>query len=674
MNNIKKILVANRGEIACRIIKTIKKMGLMAVSVYSDADTFALHRKLADESFYLGQSESNRSYCNIDAVCQAIDKSGADAVHPGYGFLSENPEFAQRLEKMNVVFIGPSYKSMLLMANKISAKKIAQQSGVNVIPGYIGKIDNHSHCMEIAKEIGYPLIIKAAAGGGGKGMRIIYSESEMKIGLQSAMDEAKKSFGDGDAFIERYIKNTRHIEIQVLGDKHGNHVCLGERECSIQRRYQKIIEEAPSTFVTQESREQLYKQSIGLVKKIGYFSAGTIEFAADNDTGCFYFLEMNTRLQVEHPVTELVVTINNNPLDLVKEMINIANDEKLTFRQNDVRISGHAFESRIYSEDPEQNFTPITGRLSQYVKPKESKSIRIDDGIETGDIISVFYDPMIAKLCSYGTNRKSAINTMSEALSNFYISGIRTNTSFLESIFSHSAFIDARISTSFINQYYTKGFSSETSEPKLLRVFTAISIYLHLLQEHHNFLMFTSSEEAQTSLIGRWVAVLGSNETYMGLEVRKIKKGYMLAIQEDQAIRIKTYYEIGEPFIEASINDDLYKIKIISNSINKFVLSYKGYSILSIVYRQNASALLDIMPKDKDPTLSKDVISSMTGVLVDIFVKPGDHVTKNTPIFIIEAMKMQNTIFSTRDGIIEIVHFKTGDTLKTGQIILSYTD
>ena len=453
---IKKILIANRGEIACRIIKTAKKLKIKTVSIYSDSDINAEHVLMSDESYYLGPSEASKSYLNISKIIEICKKAKVDAVHPGYGFLSENPNFVRELTKNKIIFIGPSENAIISMGDKIKSKRIAEKASVNVVPGFIGEINNVNQAKEISKNIGFPVIIKASAGGGGKGMRIVNSEENVEEAFLRASSEAKNSFGDERLFVEKYLVEPRHIEIQIIADNYGNVVSLGERECSIQRRNQKVIEEAPSSFLDETLRRDMSTQAIMLAKEVEYSSAGTVEFIVDKDKN-FYFLEMNTRLQVEHPVTEMITG-----LDLVNEMINVANNKKLSFSQKDIKLNGWAFESRIYAEDPYKGFLPSIGRLTKYSPPSEDKSmdyeIRNDTGVKEGDEISIFYDPMIAKLSTWGKDRKSAIKFMEKALDEFCISGLKNNLSFLSSIYLNPKFVDGEISTAFIEKEFKNGF------------------------------------------------------------------------------------------------------------------------------------------------------------------------------------------------------------------------
>lgn len=484
-----KVLIANRGEIAVRIIKTLKKLGIKSVAVYSEADTNALHLDLADEAIFIGNSPATDSYLCIPHIISAIRKSGAQAVHPGYGFLSENPQFAEALAKEKVVLIGPSAECIRSMGDKIEAKKMAEKAGVSTVPGYLGVIDSPNHAIKIAKKIGFPVMVKAAAGGGGRGMRVVKNAEEMEDAFVSASNEAMNSFKDNRVFIEKYITNPRHIEIQVLADKHGNVLCLGERECSIQRHHQKIIEEAPSPFLSEKTRKQMYKQSFKLVREINYFSAGTVEFIVDSKEN-FYFMEMNTRLQVEHCVTELIYDV-----DLVEQMIRVAAGERLTINQSDIKPNGWAIESRICAEDPSRGFLPSSGRIIRYEEPPRSSSIRIDSSITEGIEVSMFYDQMISKLCTHAPTREEAIKTMQKALGEYVISGIAHNISFLQAIMQNPKFIAGDISTNFIGQEYPEGFlgAELTSEITKTLLAATIEFSIFMASMLNNFSPFLTS-------------------------------------------------------------------------------------------------------------------------------------------------------------------------------------
>ncbi|MFN7039504.1 MAG: acetyl-CoA carboxylase biotin carboxylase subunit, partial [Alphaproteobacteria bacterium] len=537
-NVFEKILIANRGEIACRIIRTAKRMGIKTVAVYSESDTNALHVKEADEAFYIGPSPATESYLSIEKIMMAIRATGAQAVHPAYGFLSENKKFALALKKERVTLIGPTPKAIGDMGDKIEAKKLAEAAGVSTVPGYMGIIKNADEAITIANKIGFPVIVKAAAGGGGRGMRVVRSESEIREAFRSASSEARNSFSDDRVFIEKFIEQPRHIEIQLLADKFGNAVCLGERECSIQRHHQKVIEEAPSPFIDEATRVKMYEQVKSLAKKVGYYSAGTVEFIVDPNRN-FYFLEMNTRLQVEHCVTELITGI-----DLVEQMIRIAAGEKLSFTQDDVKLNGWAIESRIYAEDPSRGFLPSSGRITQYSEPVRSPNIRIDTGVEEGGEVSMFYDAMISKLCTHAETRDEAIKHMQHALGQYVIRGISHNISFLEAIMAHPRFISGDISTNFIEDEYPEGFlgaelTSETSQNIL-----ASAIHMYLTEYKRNAAITGYLPGRQHQISTRWVVTIEGVSYTVFIKPVSEGNGYNIR-QERQRLYVRSNWVIG---------------------------------------------------------------------------------------------------------------------------------
>ena len=526
----KKILIANRGEIACRVIKTARKMGIRTVAVYSDADRDALHVKMADEAIHIGPPPASESYIVIDKIMDAIRQSGAEAVHPGYGFLSENSKFAEALEKAGVAFIGPPVGAIEAMGDKITSKKLAQEAKVSTVPGHMGLIEDAEEAVKIATEIGYPVMIKASAGGGGKGMRIAWNDAEAREGFQSSKNEAKSSFGDDRIFIEKFVTQPRHIEIQVLGDKHGNCIYLGERECSIQRRNQKVIEEAPSPFLDEKTRKAMGEQAVALAKAVDYSSAGTVEFIVDGEKN-FYFLEMNTRLQVEHPVTELITGV-----DLVEQMIRVAHGEKLAIAQKDVKLNGWAIESRLYAEDPFRNFLPSIGRLSRYRPPEEGRYdngtiIRNDTGVFEGGEISMFYDPMIAKLCTWGEDRTTAIDAMSEALDNFEVEGIGHNLPFLSAVMDHERFRSGNITTAFIEEEYPEGFEGvEINGDNRSRIAAAAAV-LNMISELRRTRLSGVLANHKRKVSKEWVAVVDGKQ--LPLKLRKMhNEGAVVTLSE----------------------------------------------------------------------------------------------------------------------------------------------
>jgi len=555
----KKILIANRGEIACRVIKTAKKMGIATVAVYSDADADALHVKMADEAIHIGPPPANESYIVIEKIMDAIKQSGAQAVHPGYGFLSENPKFAEALKKADIAFIGPPVGAIEAMGDKITSKKLASEAGVSTVPGHMGLIENADEACKISQEIGYPVMIKASAGGGGKGMRIAWNDEEAKEGFQSSKNEAKNSFGDDRIFIEKFVTQPRHIEIQVLGDQHGNCIYLGERECSIQRRNQKVIEEAPSPFLDEATRKAMGDQAVALAKAVNYSSAGTVEFIVDGEKN-FYFLEMNTRLQVEHPVTELITGI-----DLVEQMIRVAYDEKLAISQDDIKLNGWAIESRLYAEDPYRNFLPSIGRLTRYSPPAEETRadgtiIRNDTGVFEGGEISMFYDPMIAKLCSWGTDRPAALQAMREALDQFEVEGIGHNLPFLSAVMDHEKFCTGDMTTAFIAEEYPDGFSGVTlDEAALQKLASSVSI-LHMISELRRTRLTGALKNHKRDVSTNWVAVINGIELPLTLtELRN--EGANVQINNN-TVKVETSWRPGDTLAQVRVDEELLSLKV----------------------------------------------------------------------------------------------------------------
>ncbi len=660
MNKIKKILIANRNEIACRIIKTASKLGIKTVAVYSDADNNALHLKYADEAIYIGKSPATQSYLNIDSILKAIKISGADAVHPGYGFLSENYEFAKLMEKSGTNFIGPSAISIKKMGDKIEAKKLAKSAGVNIIPGYIGAIKSEKHAVKIAKSIGYPIMLKAAAGGGGKGMRVVNSDDEMQQAYRSTKNEAKNNFSDSRTFIEKLIIKPRHIEIQVLADKHGNYVCLGERECSIQRHNQKVIEEAPSSFVTPKIRKKMYAQSVALAKKVKYFSAGTIEYIVDQ-MGNFYFLEMNTRLQVEHGVTELITGI-----DIVEQMIRIAEGNKLPFKQKDIKLNGWAMESRIYAEDATCGFLPSTGRIIGYKEPKLSENVRLDTGVYEGGEVSMFYDAMIAKLCTYSENRVKAIDLMKNSLGEFIIRGVSHNINFLQAILNNEKFIAGNISTNFIQEEYSEGFSGAELNSELSSVILCASVFI-FIQNIKRMSHVSGQQRGMFRAIGtRWVAKLD----YMSypVTVRNHNNGLKITF-ENRKFFITSNWEVGRRLFQCKINDKDYSLQL--EKIRDFYdIVFMGSKVRTRLLSPRTAELYKFMKPISRDSKENNLIATITGLIKEIKVKSGDSINKGQSLVILEAMKMENTLISPIDGIVKKICCKAEETVLSGDILI----
>ncbi len=660
MNKIKKILIANRNEIACRIIKTASKLGIKTVAVYSDADNNALHLKYADEAIYIGKSPATQSYLNIDSILKAIKISGADAVHPGYGFLSENYEFAKLMEKSGTNFIGPSAISIKKMGDKIEAKKLAKSAGVNIIPGYIGAIKSEKHAVKIAKSIGYPIMLKAAAGGGGKGMRVVNSDDEMQQAYRSTKNEAKNNFSDSRTFIEKLIIKPRHIEIQVLADKHGNYVCLGERECSIQRHNQKVIEEAPSSFVTPKIRKKMYAQSVALAKKVKYFSAGTIEYIVDQ-MGNFYFLEMNTRLQVEHGVTELITGI-----DIVEQMIRIAEGNKLPFKQKDIKLNGWAMESRIYAEDATCGFLPSTGRIIGYKEPKLSENVRLDTGVYEGGEVSMFYDAMIAKLCTYSENRVKAIDLMKNSLGEFIIRGVSHNINFLQAILNNEKFIAGNISTNFIQEEYSEGFSGAELNSELSSVILCASVFI-FIQNIKRMSHVSGQQRGMFRAIGtRWVAKL--DDMSYPVTVRNHNNGLKITF-ENRKFFITSNWEVGRRLFQCKINDKDYSLQL--EKIRDFYdIVFMGSKVRTRLLSPRTAELYKFMKPISRDSKENNLIVTITGLIKEIKVKSGDSINKGQSLVILEAMKMENTLISPIDGIVKKICCKAEETVLSGDILI----
>lgn len=660
--NIKKILIANRGEIACRVIRSARKMGIETVAVYSEADTNALHVTQADDAVFVGPSPANQSYLVVDNIMEAIRRTDADAVHPGYGFLSENAGFARSLRNENITFIGPSVEAIESMGDKIESKKLAQSAGVSTVPGYLGVIKDVKEAVKIAEDIGFPVMLKAAAGGGGKGMRIVRSAKEVEQAYSSASNEAKNSFGDARVFIEKFIEKPRHIEIQILADQHGNVVCLGERDCSIQRHNQKVVEEAPSSFLDQKTRDKMYAQSAALAKKVGYHSAGTVEFIMDQQKN-FYFLEMNTRLQVEHPVTEYITG-----LDLVEWMIKIAAGEKLTFTQKDVKLTGSAIECRIYAEDPARGFLPSSGRIVQYHEPAASPHLRVDTGVYAGGEVSQFYDPMVAKLITYGATRDEAISRMHTALGEFLITGISHNIPFLEAVIGHPKFKEGDVSTNFIAENWPGGFSGATLDEWTNTVMVAIGAFCYL-KDAHRAASVTGQARGRNRQIGnRWV--VGVDDALFPVTLRETKFG-MVIENNNRQIDLVSEWVLGSTLFQGVIDGKVVNAKI-NYTPGGFQVDYSGASCRVTVRTPRVAELTKFMPARPKKAKAKGLTSPIAGKVVMIKPKVGDLVKAGSELAIIEAMKMENVIYADTDVTIKKIHAKEGDSLQSGQIILDF--
>ena len=662
---IKKILVANRGEIACRVFKTAKKMNIKTVAVFSDADENALHVSMADEAVYIGASSASESYLSIDKIISACKKTGANAVHPGYGFLSERAEFCERLAAENIIFIGPPVNAIEAMGDKITSKKIAQEANVSTVPGHMDLIDDAKHAVTISNKIGYPVMIKASAGGGGKGMRIAWNDEEAIEGFARSKSEAASSFGDDRIFIEKFVVEPRHIEIQVLADQHGNCVYLGERECSIQRRNQKVIEEAPSPFLDEKTRVAMGEQSCALAQAVGYTSAGTVEFIVDKEKN-FYFLEMNTRLQVEHPVTELITGI-----DLVEQMIRVANGEKLNVKQNSIKLNGWAMESRLYAEDPYRNFLPSIGRLTRYRPPTESATkecvIRNDTGVFEGGEISMFYDPMIAKLCTWSTNRKKAISAMENALDRFEIEGIGHNLPFLSAVMSHTRFKSGNITTAFIDEEYPDGFEGVNPSDDILDVLSVTALIITRMKMQRisaRDSTFDNPVPREDNLVTR-IARKNTNVT-----ISDVKDGYKISF-EKKSFEASIKYELGGTLAELSINGNQHAVKV-TPVIGGYLLRLRGVEQVVKVMNSRIAELSDLMPDKLPADTSKFLLCPMPGLVVSIMVSEGDIIEEGQSLAMVEAMKMENVLRAEKLGKVSKISVAEGDSLAVDEIIMEF--
>ncbi len=657
-----KILIANRGEIACRVIRTARDMGIATVAVYSEADRDALHVQMADEAVAIGPSPSAESYLVIDRILEAVRQTGAEAVHPGYGFLSENQDFAKALDAAGIVFIGPNIEAIAAMGDKIESKKLAQKANVSTVPGQLGLIEDGEAAIRVAREVGYPVMIKASAGGGGKGMRIARTDDEARDGFRSARNEAKSSFGDDRIFIEKYIEEPRHIEIQVLADAHGNVIHLGERECSIQRRHQKVIEEAPSPFLDAETRAAMGAQAIALAKAVDYRSVGTVEFIVDRDRN-FFLLEMNTRLQVEHPVTECVTG-----LDLVELMIRVAAGEKLPLTQDDVSTNGWALECRVYAEDPTRNFLPSIGRLIRYREPVSEPGTRIDSGVYEGGEISIYYDPMIAKLITHGADRGEAVARMRRALDAFHIRGVAHNLSFLGALMNHPRFLEGRLSTDFIADEYPDGFAAIEPDEDTVARFVVLAAALHR-QVAERATRISGQLDGRDSVAGDdWVVVAAGDH----FPVRAIADGDRVGVSlAGRDYEVEGSWRPGTPFFRGALDGAAFCVQIDRVGLG-YRLTEGGSTIEVQVITPRMAELGRFMPVKEDADTSKFLLSPMPGLLVSIDVEVGQVVKAGQELAVIEAMKMENVLRAERDGAIKTLHADPGESLAVDQAILEF--
>ncbi|SHM55180.1 biotin carboxyl carrier protein /biotin carboxylase [Paracoccus solventivorans] len=683
----KKILIANRGEIACRVIKTAKKMGIATVAVYSDADRNALHVRMADEAVHIGPPPANQSYIVIDKIMEAIRQTGAEAVHPGYGFLSENMNFAAALEKEGVAFIGPPSPAIEAMGDKITSKKLAQEAGVSTVPGYMGLIADADEAVKISTEIGYPVMIKASAGGGGKGMRIAWNDQEAREGFESSKNEAANSFGDDRIFIEKFVTQPRHIEIQVLADQHGNCVYLHERECSIQRRNQKVIEEAPSPFLDEATRRAMGEQAVALAKAVGYTSAGTVEFIVDANKN-FYFLEMNTRLQVEHPVTELITGV-----DLVEQMIRVAAGEKLPFAQEDLRINGWAIESRLYAEDPYRNFLPSIGRLTRYRPPVETAAgplqdagkwvpahpgdapavaqtgVRNDTGVYEGGEISMFYDPMIAKLCTWAPDRAAAIEAMRGALDGFEVEGIGHNLPFLSAVMDHPRFVSGDISTAFIAEEYPEGFQGATlPDAELERIAAAVAA-MHRVAEIRRTQISGRLDNHERRVGQNWVVFLDKRE--FPVRINADKQGSTVEVNGGRSLRVESDWKPGMSLARLVVDGAPLTLKVDAIPAGLRIRT-RGAEIRTHVRRPRSAELARLMPEKLPPDTSRFLLCPMPGLVVRISVAEGDEVQEGQALATVEAMKMENILRAERKGVVKSINAEAGQSLQVDEVIMEF--
>ena len=661
-----KILIANRGEIAVRVIKTCRKMGVKTVVVYSDADAGSMAVEMADEAVHIGGSPAAESYLVMDKIVDAVKQTGAQAVHPGFGFLSENAAFAKRLDKEGIAFIGPNPHAIEAMGDKISSKKLAAEAGVTTVPGHMGLITSIKQAVKVSKEIGYPVMIKASAGGGGKGIRIAANDKDVEEGFPAVKAEAMASFGDDRIFIEKFILEPRHIEIQVMGDKHGNCVYLFERECSIQRRNQKVLEEAPSPLLDAATRKKMGEQAVALAKAVDYDSAGTVEFVASGKDKSFYFLEMNTRLQVEHPVTEMITGV-----DLVEQMLRSAAGEKLSFKQKDLKINGWAIESRVYAEDPYRNFLPSIGRLKRFQPPMQGPlgagTVRMDSGVREGDEISMFYDPMIAKLVTHGATRDIALDTQAEALDRFHIEGIQDNIPFCAAVMDAKRFRSGDFTTAYIKDEFPDGFNGTepTEEQTLLLVTTAA--YAHAVySERAN--QITGRMSPIVALRTEWVVILG--EEHLPTEL-VLSEGEATITLHGKAHSLVTNWTPGMTLFEGVLDGKPFAVKL-ADRTEGYMVRHRGVALRALVCTPMAAELHKRLPEKEKPDLSKLIISPMPGLVVSVEVEIGQEVQAGEAICIVEAMKMQNIIRAEANGIVKAVNVASGDSVAADAIMVEF--
>ena len=662
----KKILIANRGEIAVRVIKTCKRMGIKTVVVYSDADADSMAVEMADEAVHIGPPPAAESYLVMDKIVDAVRQTGAEAVHPGFGFLSENPEFAKRLQKEKIVFIGPNPHAIEAMGDKISSKNLAAEAGVSTVPGHMGLIESTEEAVKVSNDIGYPVMIKASAGGGGKGIRVAYNDKEVKEGFPAVKAEAKASFGDDRIFIEKFIESPRHVEIQILGDKHGNCLYLFERECSIQRRNQKVIEEAPSPLLDEATRKKMGEQAVALAKAVDYDSAGTVEFVASGKDKSFYFLEMNTRLQVEHPVTEMITGV-----DLVEQMLRVAYGEKLAIEQKDLKINGWAIESRVYAEDPYRKFLPSIGRLKRFHPPEEGPlgegTVRMDSGVREGDEISMFYDPMIAKLVTHSKDRDTALDTQAAALDRFHIEGIQDNIPFVAAVMDEKRFRSGDITTAYIKDEFPDGFDGVPATGKQRLYLIATAAYVHgVFARRAEKISGRMSEPGEARR--DWVVILGKDQQDIQLDLGEDSAEITI---EGKTHTLKTGWKPGTHLLEGTIDGEDFAVKF-ADKTEGYLLRHRGVSVRALVCTPLTAKMVARLPEKPKPDTSKLIISPMPGLVVSVDVEMGQEVEEGEAVCVVEAMKMQNIIRAEASGKVKTINVGAGDSVAADEIMVEF--
>ncbi|MEM8633538.1 MAG: acetyl/propionyl/methylcrotonyl-CoA carboxylase subunit alpha [Pseudomonadota bacterium] len=658
-----KILIANRGEIAVRVIRTCRRLGIKTVVVYSDADAGSMAVEMADETVHIGPSPAAESYLVMDKIVDAVKQTGAEAVHPGFGFLSENPEFAKRLAKEKITFIGPNPGAIEAMGDKISSKQLAADAGVSTVPGHMDLIKDTAEAVKISSEIGYPVMIKASAGGGGKGIRVAYSDAEVEEGFPAVKAEALNAFGDDRIFIEKFIESPRHIEIQVMGDKHGNCLYLFERECSIQRRNQKVIEEAPSPLLDEATRKKMGEQAVALAKAVDYDSAGTVEFVVSGKDKGFYFLEMNTRLQVEHPVTEMITGV-----DLVEQMLRVASGEKLSIKQKDLKINGWAVESRVYAEDPYRNFLPSIGRLIRFYPPSEGTlgegTVRMDSGVREGDEISMFYDPMIAKLVTHGADRDKALDTQAKALDRFHIEGIQDNIPFCAAVMDEKRFRSGDITTAYIKDEFPDGFMGTEPTSEQRKFLVAASVYAHIIKAARA----PNSDAAPETGAGNWSVLLGSDRYDLSVE---LGAGEATIMREDKNHSLVTDWLPGKNLFEGILDGEAFAVSF-SRSKTGSIVRHRGAALPVIVTRPRIADLYQRLPEKEAPDTSKLIMSPMPGLVVSIDVEVGQDVKPGEGVCVVEAMKMQNIIRAEAEGKVKAINVEPGAAVAADEVMVEF--